>query len=221
MVDGNGKVIGEWQHFMEDLKWYDVPRLEGARPPSQLAKLRAEAEGEDDVQAALLVGLLALLQHMNRQASVFNLPRESQTLTVGEGARMMSEEYRKVAELAPALAPILGDSSGEFVRIARDSSDAASALAKAFDARDQMSGRAAQQRVMGNCKSCHQLALSGFDGGLNETASQERKRLGIGDGFYQIGHDMRIRHPDRDRAQLVADALRRGALLVDASLSAK
>ena len=89
VVDGNGRVIGERQHFMEDLKWYDVPRLEGARPRSQLAKLRAEAVGEDDVQAALLVGLLALLQHMNQQASVFNLPRESQPFTVGEGARMI------------------------------------------------------------------------------------------------------------------------------------
>ena len=74
---------------------------------------------------------------------------------------------------------------------------------------------------MENCASCHNLALNEFDGRLKDVSTATRQRLGIGNGFYQIGHDMRIRHPDRKRAQLVADALRRGALLLDASLSSE
>lgn len=133
---------------------------------------------------------------------------------------MMSVEYGKVAELAPALRPILAEAEDEFVRLALDSSSNAAALAEAFEKRDQSAGRVAQRQVMDNCKSCHQLAIPGFDGTLSDAAAQARRRLGIGDGFYQIGHDLRIRHPDRARAQRVADALRVGALLVDASRSA-
>jgi hypothetical protein len=216
VVDGAGKVVAEWSHFMEDLQWYDVPRLEGAQPRSHLARLRAEAEANgDDEDALLTAGLLRLLEHMNQQASIFNLPRQSQTLSFAEGARMMSREYGKVAELAPALKPILRESADEFVRLARDSSAAAAALAVAADEGNATSGRAAQGRVMQNCSTCHDLALTELDGPLKKATAEARGKRGVGDGFYQIGHDMRIRHADRERAQLVADALRRGALLLD------
>ena len=189
---------------------------EGAQPRSHLARLRAEAEANgDDDDALLTAGLLRLLEHMNQQASIFNLPRQSQTLSFAEGARMMSREYGKVAELAPALKPILSESADEFVRLALDSSAAAAALAVAADEEDATSGRAAQGRVMQNCASCHDLALTGLDGPLKKATAEARSIRGVGNGFYQIGHDMRIRHPDRERAQLVADALRRGALLLD------
>ena len=134
---------------------------------------------------------------------------------------MMSREYAKVAELGPALKPILSESADEFVRLALESSEAAAALAVAADEGDATSGRAAQNRVMQNCSTCHDLALPGFDGPLKKATAEARSKRGVGNGFYQIGHDMRIRHADRGRAQQVADALRRGALLLDSLSSGK
>ena len=79
--------------------------------------------------------------------------------------------------------------------------------------------RSSRRELTGNCKKCHELTVA--EGTLQDAATASRTRLGIGDGYYQIGHDLRIRHPDRERAQRVADALRIGALLIDARHDAK
>ena len=68
---------------------------------------------------------------------------------------------------------------------------------------------------MGRCRACHELPSPAGEDGLSAASSAKREELGIGDGFYRVGHDLRIRHPERKRMQLIADALRVGALLID------
>ncbi len=215
VVDAGGAVIDEWRHFMRGLKFHDVPRLEGAAPRSALAARRAAAEGGAGVDARLTVALLDMLQHMNAQAAVFNLPKNPDR-DPGEESRMMAAEFAAVAELAPGMAPVLGGAAERFVAIARDASASAAALADAADARDRQAAREHQRAVMRSCKACHDLPAQGGQE-LRELSTRHRVRLGIGDGYYQVGHDLRIRHPDRQRAQRVADALRVGALLIDAA----
>ncbi len=204
----------EWAHFLRNFEFYTVPRLERASPRSRLAELRAESVARDDEDGALIAGLLELLARMNEKASVFNLPREGRTMSPVEEADMMSRQYTAVAALAPALSPILGGFTEDFERIARDSSDLTASFARAMEAGDP-EAMSYQRRIIQNCKACHEHWNADREEQLEATFTRTRSDLGIGDGFYEIGHDLRIAHHDRERAQRVADALRKGALLLD------
>lgn len=221
VVDSKGAVIEEWQHFMGIIEFGEVPRLEGARAWSEVEQARAEALEDDSEDARLMLALLDTLQFMNDQASVFNLPPDMREHSeVGE-AEMMQESYAKLADLAPALEPLLGDSLAKFEQLAMSSADLAGELVEAVKAKNVGAGRGIQRKIMGSCKDCHNLPHPEFDGGQKDAFKALREELDIGDGYYRVGHDLRIRHPDRKRMQLIADALRAGALLMDASKVSK
>lgn len=131
---------------------------------------------------------------------------------------MMSRGFAKIAKLAPSLAPLLKDSSEKFESLAKEASVAAADLAKAASKPNRDAVRKHRRTIMTSCKSCHSLG-TGADPGFNSLARSAQERLGIGNGFCAFGHDVRIRHADRDRAQQALDALRVGALLIDAHLS--
>jgi len=216
IVDDVGTPVPEWQKLLGNLRHYELPKLDGARPRSHLREVRATAEGSQDPEARLTLALLDVLGHMNEQASVFNIPAEMQTLAPDEACAMMSEQYAAVLELADDLTPLLGESTAEFRRLARESSESASAMAEATRAGDQAAGEEAQTRVMANCNACHRMPLD--DGRpLSEVFTEARSKRGIGDGYWQVGHDVRIHHADRPKLQRVVDALREAALLIDAT----
>ena len=60
------------------------------------------------------------------------------------------------------------------------------------------------------------MNLPALDTTIKRAFTAARHERGIGDGFYQVGHDLRISHNDRDEMQLAADALRLAALSIDA-----
>ena len=205
-----------WDHFLGLFEYADVPRLEGARPRAWLAERRTAAvAAPDDPESELVLALLDLQRFMNEQASVFNLPQDGSRALEDE-LDMMREQYTKVAELAPTLRPLFGDSVDEVKRLALDSADGATAMKAAVADGDQATARTIQQRVMGNCRNCHFLPGEAYAGRLADASAAARAKLEIGNGFYQIGHDVRIGHTDREAAQRVADALRIGALMIDA-----
>jgi hypothetical protein len=129
---------------------------------------------------------------------------------------MMSAEYAALAELTDALSPLLGEKATTFAELALDSSERALAAAEAVRNEDRQAGQRASGGMMDNCNRCHRMDLPEQDGKVKDVFYDARADLGIGDGFYQLGHDVRIRHPDRELAQSVCDALRAGALLLDA-----
>lgn len=211
----DGTVVDEWRHFMRGLKWHAVPRLDGARPWSQVTRQRTDAEGTDDPKDRLFVALLDLQQAMNDQASIFNLPREGRPLSETEEYEMVTRSFERTAELGPALAPLLGDTVEEFQRIARESAEQTTTFAREASTMSEEESAALRGKLLSNCMACHELAVPGYDDPLKDVSNDRRHELGIGDGFYRVGHDLRIRHPQRDRMQRVADALRLGALLLD------
>ncbi|MEM7204160.1 MAG: hypothetical protein AAF628_28125 [Planctomycetota bacterium] len=218
VTDATDVVVDEWNHLMEGLEFHDVPRLEGARPRQSLGEWRATAAAAPkDDEAQLAIALLDVLRHMNEQASVFNLPPSSDRDPAAE-SRMMSREFAAVAKLSAPLQPILGDAAPEFERLATEASGAAAAIADAAADANRAAIPPHQRAIMRSCKACHRLPVAG--GQLKDATARARARLGIGDGYYQLGHDLRIRHPDRSRTQNVLDALRLGALLIDAHLGA-
>jgi RNA polymerase sigma-70 factor (ECF subfamily) len=209
----------EWSHFLEGFQFAGVPRLDGARPRTWLAAERERVEqAKDDPDAALVLALLDLQVYMNDQASVFNLPSEQGMANIESQLDMMADRYSRVAELAPDLRPLFGDAVDEIARLALDSAGRLGEMKAAFAGDDAERAFGIQRQVMGNCKGCHFMTADGFEGRLADASSRIRAELGVGNGFYQIGHDLRIRHPDREPSQAVADGLRVGALLIDATL---
>lgn len=206
--------VAEWEKFAANLQWRPLPRLEGALPPRHLDELRA-APGDDE-QARLKIALLDLMKHMNNQASVFNIPEETNPLSRLEQAQLMEREYRAVAELTEPLSPLLGEVAPEFRALALQSADISARVADLLGEGDEMAAGNEMRKLFGGCKSCHGLESQGPTGALSGDSEALRNELGVGDGFYRVGHDLRVSHHDRARSQRVADAFRAGFLLLDA-----
>ncbi len=222
VLDADGDPVNEWDGFTSNLRFAVMPSPEGARPRAWLAARRAEvaldAETEDQ---RLVAALLDLQRHMNEQASVMNIRRGAHPLSPAEQLAMMRDRFGAVARLAPALEPILGDRRAEFVRLAEEASAAAAEAIEPVEAGDLSRYREARSRVVKSCKACHGLTGHRLEGPLFEASAEKREALGIGDGFFEVGHDLRISHPDRDRIQRVADAFRIGVLMVEAARPAE
>jgi len=216
VVNDAGQPLDEWRHTLKNFAFYELPRLDGAQPRSELGDARRQwSRRGKDPEAQLGLALLDVLKHMNDQASVFNLPPEGRALGPAESSEMASQSFTQLADLAEPLAPLLGQAADEFVRLATESSTAAANMAAAARAEDWDAMGAAQRSMMGNCRSCHDLNLPELEGLVKGTFAAARESLGIGDGFYQVGHDLRITHHDRERMQIMADAMRCAALLAD------
>ena len=132
---------------------------------------------------------------------------------------MVSRSYSQLADLSDPLKPLLGKSADEFARIAMSSSEAAASMAEGVRAMDSDAINAGRRLVGRNCRSCHRLDLPDSNGTVKQVFAKTRRELGIGDGHYQVGHDLRITHHDRERMQVMADALRCAALLANADAS--
>ena len=217
ILDLDGDAMAEWSAFLRNMRFAPFPSLDDARPPSWLMDLRDQLQGDDDEQAHLTLALIRLQEHMNEQASVFNIPRRTNPLAPHEQFSMMREKYEETAGLSDALAPLLGDQADEFVRIAEDSAEAAAEMIEPATNGDFKAFRETQARITANCKSCHFMEGHAATGHLNDAAKETRRRLGIGGGFWKVGYDLRISHADRERSQRVADALRLAVLMLDAA----
>ncbi|QDU66157.1 hypothetical protein [Engelhardtia mirabilis] len=209
VVDASTQPIEAWASFAANLRFARLPRLSDARPRTELATIRQRCEGDDSDDARLTVALLDLLACMHEQASVFNIPADTNPLTLKERAEMLADRYGRVAELATPVAALLDDGAARFVELALDSRSTAAMVADAGGLMD----RDARRALFGNCKACHELPLG--DESLKRRFARERERLGIGDGYFQVGHDLRVSHADSEAAQRVADAMRRAALLLN------
>ena len=206
VVNEKDEAIESWGNLAHNLRFAELPKLGDAKPRSELVRIRKRSATEKTEDGRLTLALLDVLVHMNEQASSFNIPDGTNPLSDEEQARMMSEQYTRVAELSEMLEPLLGDRAELFAEIGRES--AAIAL-------DIAEGKGNQRALFGNCRRCHDMELPG--GTVKEVFEKTRRGFGIGDGFYQIGHDVRISHADREAAQRVADAMRSSALLLQAA----
>lgn len=218
VLDIDGDPLNEWDRFVRNLEWAEQPTLEDARPRSWLERRRAgiSLDSEDEEQR-LTAALLDLMSHMNEQASVFNIDPRSNPVAPHEQFEMVRDQYDAVARLGGALAPLLAGQQDEFVRLAEDSADAADSMVEPVEKGDMSRFEEIQKRIQKNCHSCHELTDERFEGMLKDASAEKRDALGIGDGFWQVGHDLRISHIDRERMQRVADAFRLGVLMLDAA----
>ena len=218
VVDGSLERVSGWGMFMRLFPYADVPRLDGARPRSWLEERRRRAvAAPEDGESQIVLALLDLQRCMNEQASVFNLPEEGRTRTPSEELEMIAEQYRLVAELAPRLRPLFGDVVDEVETLALDSAAGTEAMKVALGEGDQAEINRLRKRVVANCRDCHFMPGETYEGRLAGASRAAREERGIGNGFYQVGHDLRIGHRDRAAAQRVADAMRLGALMIDAN----
>ena len=211
--------LDEWTHFLDSFRFYDVPRISGARPRAHLTQVRDRTREAQEEDERATFALLEVLGAMHRQAAPFNLPAASKTRAPAEEAEDMALAYEHVEELAGPLSPLLVAKTEDFARIAGDSAETARAMAAAWRAQDAPAAEKLQRRLLANCRGCHQLDVPELGGELKDVLPGIRRERGIGDGFYQIGHDVRIRHADRERAQRVADGLREAALALDLALA--
>jgi hypothetical protein len=131
--------------------------------------------------------------------------------------RMMERQYTRVAELAGPLQPLLGDQTARFTEIASDSAARCREVAAAMDAGDQETAGSVAATITQNCRACHSLEGLAIEGLLKDASNETRATLGIGDGHFVVGYDLRIRHPDRKRPQAVADGIRTASLVLDAA----
>jgi hypothetical protein len=120
--------------------------------------------------------------------------------------------------LTPTLQPILGSKSASFKQLAQDSAAADGKMAASIAQGDLVSQGPQRKLILRNCSACHGMQLPEVDKRLRNAFQSQRERLGIGNGFYQVGHDVRISSNDRKALQAACDALRAGALLVDACM---
>lgn len=220
VVDDFGAPIGDWENLLGSLRHYRIPQLESAQPRQHLERVRKLwQQGEETREARLGLALLELLGHMNQQASAFNIPEAMLASSPLEMAEMMTRQYEHVSSLIDDLAPLLGSERSEFERLADLSRSSAAAVAEALRNEDQARASKSSRQMMANCSACHRLPLSAHGGRfLTDVFTAEREKRGIGDGFWQVGHDVRVHHPDRQKLQHVVDALRAGALLLQTGL---
>jgi hypothetical protein len=126
------------------------------------------------------------------------------------------EEFAGLAEQTGELGSLLGAAAGRFEELARDSSELAARLETAFaESREAEIGEL-RGRLFQNCKSCHGLSGLAVPGEVKSAFAGKREELGIGDGYFELGHDLRITHPDLARAQRLADSLRGAILMLEA-----
>jgi len=214
VLDADGRPLAEWTHFLESFEHYDLPRVKTAVPRAHLETTRAKLAASDDADERVTWALLETLRAMNQQAAPFNLPPSSGRDTPAE-TRAMADAYERLAELSRDLAPLLGEQRARFEELALDSADSARALQTALETEDAELANEVRGRILANCRACHDLELPAHDGKVKEVFYDERHERGVGDGFYELGHDVRYRHADYERAQRVADALREAALAID------
>lgn len=198
VVDEDYIDTGDYTKFLEQLRFKDPARIKGASPPSILSE-------EPDGAPADRAGLIQLMRAMQDQAAAFNLPRAEADAAIPG----MAAAFERAAAPLELFAEILGDERELFEKNVTEAIDAAQAIEANREIRDMQAMRAAHQRLMVTCKACH------FE--LKDRFVARREELGIGDGFFQIGYDLRIAHSDREKAQEVADRLRAASLLIDVS----
>lgn len=211
VVNEDDEQVAGWENLVGNLRYSQVPELANARPRSELQRIRERSEKAKDADGRLTAALLDVLVHMHEQASVFNIPEGTNPLSSKEQALMMADQYDNIAVLSDSLSPLLGDKTETFAGVARESAAVAKGIAEGGGEMD----RTAQRKLFANCRSCHDMQLEG--GEAKKVFTQARERFGIGDGFYQMGHDIRVSHADRKAAQRVADTLRAAVLLLEAA----
>lgn len=220
VLDEGGAAVEEWKRFLSVVAFRPVPRLATARPRAHVEEVRKNSLIAKAAEERLPAALIEMLEAMQTQAAVMNVPTGPDGLPARELVVGMRDAYARAAELAVPLAPMLGEKAERFSELARESSEDAAAMLAALDSNDgegdQEALRTAQRAVMQRCHSCHDLP--GPDGEeLKAAFPARRAELDIGDGYYIVGFDLRIAHADREAAQEIADGLRRAALLIDAS----
>jgi hypothetical protein len=153
---------------------------------------------------------------MQRQAAAFNLPSVRNRPATAAELEASSELWREVATLRDDLALLLGNAGDRFVEIAAGSASLHERMAARARAGDPPE-RSLREQLFQHCTACHDLPLE--DGSkLHDAAEERRLREGIGDGWFRVGYDLRLRHDDLERAQQAADRMWAAALLVSAQL---
>jgi len=217
VVDEGGTPVEEWRPMLNNFAFYRVPKLKGAKPRRHLQDLEQNAREHPKAPGSRdVLQLLRVLALMQEQASVFNLPQGGPDRDAAQEARMMQANYRALADMSPSLGSLLGSLEPDFERTAMASSTAAGQLLHAIQDEDPSAIQRARGQITSNCGRCHRKRHPEDGQFLTERFAALREKLGIGGGYYQVGHDLRISHWDKDRTQQVADNMRVAALLLDA-----
>jgi len=213
VLDQDGDAMPSWKHFLQAFGRSTTPRMNGARPRSHLARVREKARSDGNENGQLTLALFDFLGHMQAQARADELPPDPGRDPVAE-CRERSRSLLQAASVTPGLATLLGSRATEFTRLAKDAAAAAEALATACAAGDRDATLAGRERLRATCTGCHALEIP-ERGPVKPLFRSTRAELGIGDGYWVVGHDLPWRHADREQAQAVADRLRQLALLLD------
>ena len=220
-LDEAGKAIDEWRPLFRQFKFRPLPRLALAKPKSAIEAARKIATNSDDPNAKLTLALLRLIRHMQDQAALFNIPRPRSQKPERKLILQVRDAYRGVAELKDDLEPILGRQADKFAGLATKAAEISDKFLAALDEDDLATAAREGRALTRNCRSCHNMTGLKVEGKLKDVSRAKREALGIGDGYFIIGYDIRVAHADRKKAQRVLDSLRQAALLLDDCVSSK
>lgn len=213
ILDGSGDAIPSWKHFLEQFKFKGIPKIEGAMKSSAFEGLQKDGTKLEGAVSDLRPAVVRLMRHMQEQAVLFNLPRRGGYPP--ELLARVSKEYAGVADLGEEFVGLLGGAKERFVEIAEDSAKVVGEMEKAVRKGDRQGLQPLSRRLIRNCRACHNLTDSSYEGVLKDRFEAQRDGLGLGDGLYRVGFDLRIRHEDRDLSQRASNALRQAFLLLD------
>ena len=220
IIDEKNDPVEEWSELCSLLVTCRLTDVAAAGPRSRLEerRLRAARRATEDDR---------LTDALFRQQRMMTKHWRSSVIMRDRAWRGEKFDYKVIDELLESfeplpglgvdLKPLLGEATKKYVDAANQSLGALKVAQSAAHRNEIDALERAMSDVGATCDRCHYLRSKDEGPDLLDLAKAARRERGIGRGYFLMGHDLQLLEGDEDlqeRAQPVADALRRAVLLL-------